>query len=82
MEEKEKFDITQHSLVPKHVKLSEEEKKEKLKKYKISLKQLPSILDKDPIIKLLNAIPDDVIKIIRKSPTVGESFYYRVVVHG
>ena len=82
MEEKEKFDITQHSLVPKHVKLSEEEKKELLKKYKISLKQLPSILDKDPIIKLLNAIPDDVIKIIRKSPTVGESFYYRVVVHG
>ena len=82
MEEKEKFDIMQHTLVPKHVKLTEEEKKELLKKYNISLKQLPNILDKDPIVKLLNCVPDDVIKIIRKSQTMGESAYYRVVVHG
>ena len=82
MEEKEKFDIMQHSLVPKHVKLNEEEKKELLKKYNISLKQLPSIIDKDPVVKLLNAVPDDVIKIVRKSQTSGESSYYRVIVHG
>ncbi len=76
------FDITQHNLVPKHIKLNEEEKKELLKKYNISLRQLPKILYNDPMIKLIGANPDDVIKIIRKSKTFGESIFYRVVIHG
>lgn len=76
------FDITQHNLVPKHVKLNDEEKKELLKKYNISLRQLPKILDTDPIVKLNNAKADDILKIMRKSKTMGEAFFYRVVIHG
>jgi len=77
----ETFDILQHNLVPKHIKINEEEKKELLRKYNISLNQLPKIQDSDPVAKILGAKADDIIKIIRKSPTMGESVYYRVVIH-
>jgi DNA-directed RNA polymerase subunit H len=77
-----KIDIEKHKLVPKHIILNEQEKEEVLKKYGISLKQLPRILVSDPIIKLLNGKPGDVVKIIRKSPTAGEAVYYRVVIKG
>jgi DNA-directed RNA polymerase subunit H len=77
-----KFDVLKHELVPKHEILSEEEKKELLKKYGISLKQLPRILLSDPVIKSLGAKVGDVIRITRKSETAGESIYYRVVVKG
>lgn len=74
------IDITQHILVPQHILLSEEEKRELLEKYKIKLTDLPKIKKNDPAIKHLNAKPGDIIKIIRKSPITGESIYYRVVV--
>jgi DNA-directed RNA polymerase subunit H len=76
------IDISKHKLVPKHILLKEKEKKELLKKYKIQLKQLPRILISDPVVKTLNPKVGDVIKIIRKSETGGESEYYRVVVRG
>ena len=82
MEEKPKFDITEHHLVPKHEVINKEEKKVLLEKLNISLKQLPFILSTDPMVKQLNAKEDDVIKITRKSSTAGESVYYRVVIHG
>jgi len=82
MEENAKFDIMQHHLVPKHEIISKDEKEQLLKKYNISLKQIPFILSEDPIVKNLNAKEDDVIKITRKSPTAGESVYYRVIIHG
>ncbi|MEM2121457.1 MAG: DNA-directed RNA polymerase subunit H [Candidatus Woesearchaeota archaeon] len=70
-----------HVLVPEHIKLSEAEKKELLEKYKISLNELPRILKNDPAIAHLNVKEGDVIKIIRKSESAGESIYYRVVVN-
>lgn len=76
------FDIREHELVPKHEILNEKEKEELLKKYGITLRQLPRILISDPMVKVLNAKIGDVIKIIRKSPTAGETVYYRVVVKG
>ena len=76
------IDISKHELMPKHVLLNEKEKEEILKKFGISLKQLPRILVTDPAIKLLNGQPSDVVKIIRKSPTAGESIYYRVIIKG
>jgi DNA-directed RNA polymerase subunit H len=74
------IDITKHYLVPKHIILSEEEKKELLEKYKVSLSDLPKIKISDPALKNLNAKPGDIVKIIRNNPMIGEEIYYRVVV--
>jgi DNA-directed RNA polymerase subunit H len=76
------FDVSKHELVPKHEILSEEEKAKLLKKYGITIKELPRILASDPAIKSLNPKIGDVIKITRKSKTAEESVYYRVVVKG
>lgn len=76
------FDITNHKLVPEHIKLSEQEKDQLLNKYNISLKQMPTILDTDAAIKNLNAKPGDIIMIKRKSQTTKESLFYRVVING
>ena len=66
--------------MPKHEILSEEEKKELLEKLNIQEKQLPKILDSDPVVKKINAKAGDVIKITRNSPTAGKSIYYRLVI--
>jgi DNA-directed RNA polymerase subunit H len=75
-----KLEIDKHELVPKHILLAEREKEELLQKYGISLRQLPRISVEDPAVKDLNVKIGDVVKIIRKSPTAGESLYYRVIV--
>ncbi len=75
-----KVDISKHEFVPKHVKLSEADVEKLLSSYNISKKQLPKILKKDPAIRdFENIEAGNVIKIIRKSATCGESVYYRVV---
>ncbi|NOZ81713.1 MAG: DNA-directed RNA polymerase subunit H [Candidatus Micrarchaeota archaeon] len=74
------LNVLEHVLVPKHEILSEEEKKRLLETLNISEKQLPKILLNDPVVKALGAKEGDVIKITRKSPTAGKSFYYRLVV--
>jgi DNA-directed RNA polymerase subunit H len=71
-----------HFLVPQHIKISEEEKKEFLDKNNINVNQLPQILSTDPAIQQLNAVVNDVIKISRKSPTAKKTEFYRVVVNG
>lgn len=78
----ENLDVTKHTLVPKHEKLDEADYNELKTKYNFSKTQLPRILLSDPAIQNLNIEPGDVIKITRKSPTVGETFFYRVVVNG
>ncbi|MBU4242327.1 MAG: DNA-directed RNA polymerase subunit H, partial [Nanoarchaeota archaeon] len=42
--------------------------------------QLPKISKNDPAIKELEVKKGDLIKIERKSPTIGKSIFYRVVV--
>ena len=70
-----------HILVPEYKKLSEEEVKKLMEELQIdSLDYLPKIFTTDPAIQHLKPKPGDVIKIIRKSPTAGESIYYRVVI--
>ncbi|MCD6371661.1 MAG: DNA-directed RNA polymerase subunit H [Candidatus Aenigmarchaeota archaeon] len=76
------MDISKHELVPKHSIVSEKEKREILKKYGVSLRQLPRILSSDPMVIKLGAKPGDIIRIERKSPTAGKTIYYRVVVKG
>jgi DNA-directed RNA polymerase subunit H (RpoH/RPB5) len=82
--EKEKdekqVDIFQSGLVPKHELLDQEEKAELLKKYNISLKQLPRIKHEDAAVKMLNAKRGDIVRVVRRSPVAGEYNYFRVVV--
>jgi DNA-directed RNA polymerase subunit H len=56
------------------------EAEEVLKKYHCKSTDLPLIFVNDPAIAELGVKPGDMIKIIRKSATAGESFYYRYVV--
>jgi len=46
----------------------------------VTEKELPKIFSTDPAIRHLNVKKGDVIKITRKSPTAGETIYYRVVI--
>ena len=76
------IDIAKHEFVSKHSKINDSEVEKLLIKYNISKKQLPKILKNDPAIKDFNLKSGDIVKIIRKSPTAGESIYYRVVING
>lgn len=73
------FNITHHQLVPKHSLLSSEEEEEILEKYNTTKNKLPKIIRTDPIVQYYGMKPDQICKIIRKSPEVGESVYYRLV---
>jgi len=76
---KQKFKVDKHILTPKHSKLSEKEKAQLLERYHVTSKELPRILKTDSAIKGIDAKLGDVIKITRKSPTAGESIFYRVI---
>ncbi len=67
-----------HILQPKHVKLKPSEVQDLLKKYNISLSQLPKIKNDDPALPK-ECKQGDIIKIERKSED-GTHIYYRVVV--
>lgn len=71
------IDITKHELVPKHELLTNEEKEEFLKNYKLN--ELPTILIHDPIVRRFGANIRDIFKITRLSETSGITYYYRVV---
>jgi DNA-directed RNA polymerase subunit H len=80
-EEKEpSYDVFQHELVPKHILLKPEEIKKVLAEYHIQPYQLPYIKDSDPAARAVKAKPGDIIKVIRRSQTAGESDFYRYVV--
>jgi len=74
------FNITKHKLVPKHELMTDTEKHDTLSEYKTKLKNYPNILCNDPVSKYYGFVPGNLIKITRKSPTVGTFVSYRVVV--
>ena len=71
--------ILEHELVPKHRKLSFEEAVMVLKRLGVKPHELPKISINDPVVRLLRARPGDIIEIRRRSPTAGETIYYRIV---
>ena len=66
------FNVTKHSLMPKHQKISTNEIKLLLDKYKIKKEQLPTIRRDDPPVKYLGLRIGDICKINRIS---GDIFY-------
>ncbi len=74
------MDILSHALAPKHEVLTDKERDEVLSNYGISAQKLPKMLASDPVAQLIQAKLGDVVRILRKSETGGESIYYRLVV--
>jgi DNA-directed RNA polymerase subunit H len=72
--------IVEHFLVPLHTKLNDKEAAELLKYHNIAIKELPKIFIDDPAIRHLDAKENDIIKIVRVSPTSGKSIFYRGVI--
>ncbi|CCE88754.1 Piso0_001533 [Millerozyma farinosa CBS 7064] len=70
--------ITHHELVPKHIKLSKDEKKELLDRYRLKESQLPRIQRDDPVARYLGLKRGEVVKIIRRSETSGRYASYRI----
>jgi len=73
------FNVTKHVYVPKHIILTKDEEREVLEKYYTTKGKLPKMPKSDPIAKYYGMKSEQVCKIIRKSPEVGEYVYYRVV---
>lgn len=69
-----------HVLVPKHEIISEDEKKELLRVYKIKDMHLPKIYSTDQIVRYFGAKRGQVFKITRNTETSGETIYYRIVI--
>lgn len=59
--------------------MSEKELKEVFAMYGIELENLPRMFKSDPAIAHLDVKEGDVVKVVRKSPTAGESIFYRRV---
>ncbi len=83
------FDPLEHELVPKHIICPASTKKEILKKYSITISQLPRIPSNDPICRRIGARLGQLIKIIRKGQTYNfhsdesitfENINFRIVV--
>lgn len=73
------FFVLLHQLVPKHVIMSQDERNEVTKKFKVQTdKQWPGISRFDPVMVALLARPGEMCKIIRPSKTAITADYYRI----
>ena len=72
------FDITKHKQVPRHIVLTEIQKKDIIEKYNISdVTQFPEISRFDPVAIAIGLRPDDLCLIERPSKTAITTNYYR-----
>ncbi len=72
-------DWTQHRYFVPHRILKEEEKTDLIKKYRLSnpAAQLPSIDSQEYPVRVIGAIPGDIVEIQRNSDSAGSTLYYR-----
>ena len=76
------FNILEHSLVPKHIKLDKNEIESLLTKYNINnVNQLPEISRFDPVARAICLRPGEVCSIERPSKTSIESNYFRICIN-
>lgn len=75
-----RFNVLEHVMVPDHQIMSDEEIRELLSRYQITLDQLPRIYSDDPAVKTIGGKVGDVIRITRNSQTAGIAESYRHVV--
>lgn len=76
------FNILNHTLVPKHIILNNDEKEAFYKKYNImNDSQIPEISRFDPVSQIIGIVPGEICKIIRPSKTAITSDYYRICVN-
>lgn len=74
------FNILEHSLVPNHVVMNDDETKEFQEKYNIidPGKQIPTISRFDPVAQVIGLKPGQICKINRSSDTTIQTDYYRI----
>ncbi len=68
-----------HRLVPKHILITESEKRELISTYDIKDTQLPRMLTTDFVARYYGAKVGDVFRIERPSPSAGTTIAYRIV---
>jgi DNA-directed RNA polymerase subunit H (RpoH/RPB5) len=75
------MNITKHLFASKHILIEDEEKvNEVLSMYRTTKSKLPTLLHTDAMSKYYGFKVGQLIQIVRRSPIVGESIMYRVVV--
>ena len=75
------FNILNHSLVPEHTIISENELENIMKKYNILNRfDLPDISRFDPVARVIGLRPGNVCKIVRPSKTAITTDYYRICI--
>ena len=82
-----KIDVIRHELIPQHILLSNEEKKNFLDRTKFKESELPKIFITDRICRYYGGKVDDIFHISRKNmnnriKNSGHGFFYRIVVLG
>lgn len=74
------FNLTKHSLVPKHTLLTKEDKIMFIAKYNVKDTNIPYIKKTDPVAKYMGLKIGDVVLINRTSEISDTSHYYRICV--